>query len=515
MSDEEKSIEEIIAELESIEHKKVDEKNSVEHDETVLMDASTIEDEYEHPPEEQIEPPEKLALEQPHDELSLEKPLEDRAPEAPPEELVLEEPREEIFGQEPHEKLVFEELVKEGPQSAPSEEIFVEAPREELVLDEIVEEEQQDVPSETIFEEAPHEELIFEKPVEDELSGLKPDEIDELDLQEEPNPEQPPEKVFTAMGDESPPEGPPPEQYGDEPPLPPEVSKPPRVSRMTILLGLVLVALILVAYFVWPTMYEYRTTTVKGNKYKVRINRLTSVKEYDVMGKWQSRQPSEKSMYRARLNVPSKASKATAKTAFEKEREMAQAKAKVEEKAKTQVQATSEEAKTVTVKVIEKQPEKVEVTVAKKELAKAVTESAPKEPIKAAEEVTVAAPIPPVKPASAQEPAKTFPVAEKKAKEPKVMVLVKKEVPKPEKKGGYAIQIASMRFGEFAEELVEALGNKGFDGYIDTVKSKRGGVWHMVLIGHFSDKGQARTFMKEKKITKTYPGCFIRKLYNR
>ncbi|MBN2516422.1 MAG: SPOR domain-containing protein [Deltaproteobacteria bacterium] len=526
MSDEEKSIEEIIAELESIEKRKSDEKDSVEHDETVLMNESAIKDEYEHPLEEQIKPPEKLTLEQPYDELFLEKPLEDR----PPEALLGEESLESIFDEkassavptgevleESHEKLVLEEPVEEEPREELSETIFEKAPHEELILDEPFEEKLWEKPPEEVFGEEPLEELIFEKPVEEGLSEIAREELRKSDIQEEQEPELPSEKVFTVMEEERPPEGPPPDEYGykppDEPPLPPEISKPPRVSRTTILLGFMLMVLILVACFVWPTMYEYGTTTVKGNKYKVRINRLTSVKEYDVMGKWQSIPPSEKSMYRARIKVPSTDTKATAKTAFEKAREMAKERAKA--KAKTQAQASLEESKTVTVKVVEKQPEKVEVTVAKNEPVKTVTESAPTEPIKATKEVTVAASIPPVKPASPQEPAKMVSDAEKRAKEPKVMVLAKKEVPKPEKKGEYAIQIASMRFEEFAEELVENLGKKGFEGHMDTVTSKRGGVWHTVLIGHFSDKGQALAFMKEKKITETYPGCYIRKLYNR
>lgn len=573
MSDEEKSIEEIIAELENIEKKKVDEVDSVEHDEAVLMDASAIEDEHVNSLEEPIEPPEKLTLEQPRDELSLEEPLEDRIPEAPSEEvfnapireeLVLEEPIESISGKESHEKLVLEEeFVEEGPQAVSSEESFTETHSEELVLDEVIEEEPQEMTSETIFEGSPreesvledpfeekplekppeevfgeetHEELIFEKPVEEEPSELVPDEIDGLDLQKEQKPEPLSEEAFAAM-DEAPPEGPPPDEYGDEPPgeppLPPGEDKPRRVSRMTVLLGLVLIALILVAYFVWPTMYEFKTTTVKGNTYEVRINRLTSDREYNVMGTWQSMPPSEKSIYRARIKAPSKVPKTAAKTDFEKAREMAQARAKAKAEVKVKAnaeeksKATLEEPKTVTVKAVEKQPEKVEVTIARKESAKAVTESvqkepvkavtesAQKEPIKATKEVTVAASIPPTKPSPTQEPAKTVPTAEKKAEEPKVMVLVKKETPEPEKKGSYAIQIASMRFEEFADELVEALGKKGFEGHIDTVKSKRGGVWHTVMVGHFTNKRQARAFMKEKKMTKNYPGCFIRKLYNR
>jgi cell division septation protein DedD len=579
MSDEEKSIEEIIAELESIEKKKGDDTDSVEHDETVQMDASAIEDEHEHPPEEPAEQLEKLTLEQKDDELSLEKPLEDRPTEVlpeeeppeiilddktfsevpteqviedpPREELVLEEsvdegpqaaPSEEIL-EESHEKLVLEELVEEGPQDASSEKILADAPREELVLDEIVEEPPEAIfeeapseelildepfeekplekPPEEVFGEEPHEELVFEKPVEDELPGIAPDELRVSDIQEEPMSEPSSEKMFAAVEEESPPEGPPPDEYGDEPPdeppLPPEISKPPRVSRMTVLLGLLLIALIGVAYFVWPTMYEYKTTTIKGNTYEVRVNRLTSVKEYNVMEEWQTMPPSEKSIYRARIKVPSKDTKTAAKTDFEKARKLAQERAKAKALAKAKAKETSslEKPKTVTVKTVEKQPEEVKVTIAKKEPVKAVTESTPTEPIKATKEVTVAASIPSAKPAPTQEPSKTVPAAEKKAEEPKVMVLVKKETPKPEKKGGYAIQIASMRFGEFAEELVEALGSKGFDGHIDTIKSKRGGVWHTVLIGHFADKGQARAFMKEKKITRNYPGCFIRKLYDR
>jgi hypothetical protein len=528
MSGEEKSIEEIIAELESIENKKVDKKDSVEHDETVLMDASAIKDEYKHPSEEE--------------------PLEGIIDEKASSEI----PTEEVFGEASHEKLVLEKRVEEEFQKPSSEDIFAEAPREELVLDEIVEEEPQEVPSETIFEKTPHEELIldepfeerplekpseevfgeesheeliFEKPVEDQLSELTPDELRDVDVQKEPTTEPTSEQMFASMEEEGPPEGPSSDEYGDEPPdeppLPPEVSKPPSVSRMTILLGFALIALISVAYFVWPTMYEYKTTTVKGYTYKVRINRLTSLKEYDVMGKWQSMPPSEKSMYRARIKVPSKTPETTAKTDFEKAREVAQVRAKAKAdaeakaKAKAQTEASLNEAKTVTVKASQEQPEKVEVIVAKKEPEKAVTESAQTEPIEATKEVTIAASIPPAQPAAVQEPVKTVSVEEKSAKEPKVMVLVKKEVPKPEKKGGYAIQIASMRFEEFAEELVEELGNKGLDGHMDTIKSKRGGMWHTVLIGHFSDKGQARAFMKEKKITKTYPGCYIRKLYDR
>jgi len=88
-----------------------------------------------------------------------------------------------------------------------------------------------------------------------------------------------------------------------------------------------------------------------------------------------------------------------------------------------------------------------------------------------------------------------------------------KQASQPAQAKGYAIQVSAMRDLNMAQEFVEAQ-KKGQqpEVYLAIIRAKDGGVWYRVYIGRFADKVEAARYMKEKKIKKFFPECFIQKL---
>ncbi len=364
-------------------------------------------------------------------------------------------------GDDVEKDITFEEGEFKEPAEEPIEELTLEEPRE--------------VP----FDEA--QEVSLEEPLEERLAEAPPEDLP----REEPFSELPPVQTISSMQQDLPPGGAPPEEPGDEPPDEPPAPPPEKrslpVSRTTVILLLFLISLGLYAYFVYPTMYENRTMRSEDKTYPVKINRLTKSMQYYEMGKWYNGPIPKTSTYRARLTIPSKARVAPA-----------------EEKP---LKAAEE----APVKAIEKAPAE--------------------EPAKAAEETPVktpeTAPLPSVEPSPEKKIEKAIEKAEKKAEEPEEVAIVKVELPsreeivKPAREYVYAIQISSMRFKEFAEESLENLERKGLDAHMRVIETKKHGLWYTIYIGHFADREEAVTYMKEKKITDSYSGSCVRKMSNR
>jgi len=368
-----------------------------------------------------------------------------------------------------------------------------EEPTEELTLEE---------PQEVPFNEA--QEAPLEEPLEERLAEAPPEDLP----REELSSELPPVQTISSMQQDLPPEGPPPEEPGDEPPDEPPASPPKKrslpVSRTTLILLIFLISLGLYAYFVYPTMYENRTMRSEDKTYPAKINRLTKSMQYYEMGKWYNGPIPKTSTYRARLTTPSKARVAPAEKkplkAVEEAPVKAIEKAPAEEPAKAAVKAPPE----APVETVVKAPEK---------------ERGPVETIgKAPGKILETAPVPSVEPSPEK---KAIQEAEKKAEKPeevgiaKVEFPPKKEIVKPAKEYIYAIQVSSMRFKEFAEEFLENLERKGVDAHMRVIETKKHGLWYTIYIGHFADRKETVTYMKEKKITDSYPGSCIRKMSNR
>ena len=472
MKDEEKTIDQIIADLEKMEKetaaKKLKEQgDDVEKD--IVFEEGALEEFAE-------EPIEELTLEEPI--LELEEPLEEKPLEIQPEKSSLKEPGEEV------------------PFDEAQETPFDEA--QEVPFDKA---------REAPFEKV--EETLLEKPLEESLVEAPPEDLP----REEPSSEVPPVQTISSMEQALPPEGPPPEEPGDEPPdeppaLPPKKRSLP-VSRTTLILLLFLISFGLYAYFVYPTMYENRTMRSGDKTYPVKINRLTKSMQYYEMGKWYNGPIPKTSTYRARLTIPSKARVAPAEKkplkAVEEAPVKALEKAPAEEPAKAAVKTAPE----APVEAVVKTPEKQSVET----ITKAPEETAVKTPD--------AAPVPSVEPSPEKKIEKAIEKAEKKAEKPEEVAIVQAELPpreeivKPVKKYIYAIQISSMRFNEFAEEFLEDLERKGLDVHMRVIETKKHGLWYTIYIGHFADREEAVTYMKEKKITDSYPGSCIRKMSNR
>jgi len=88
-----------------------------------------------------------------------------------------------------------------------------------------------------------------------------------------------------------------------------------------------------------------------------------------------------------------------------------------------------------------------------------------------------------------------------------------KQASQPAQAKSYTIQVSAMRDLNMAKEFVETQKkSQQPQVYLATIRAKDGGVWYRVYIGHFADMAEAARYMKEKKIKKFFPECFIQKL---
>jgi cell division septation protein DedD len=549
MSDEEKSIEEIIAELEGLENEakegeqeqvaRKDEEEPVELTmEDPRMDIKRVET--------QLPPGEVQAEKSEFEDIFAEKPPDeprlDISDDRRTEELTIEEPLEGLSLEEPgvvsaKDDEGVAELTLEDSEAAKQretgeleislEEVTPEGPRDEATID---------LSSKSAGEEESFEELSLEKgedravvdepsfdDVFDATGDGSPEAVqDEVDVRDDQTLSLTPENIpqereaATAPGglsDEKfhdelpsgaqpavtsaggpPTEPPDDEQRGlppDEPPSRPrKVRKPLQWSRVVILLGIFLVAVVLYGIFVWPTLYEYRWVKSGDIKYQVKINRITKTQHYFDAGSWhQGSVP---------LPMPQAARhKIEVKPAEEKVESQAAVKEPItvakreEEPASSEAKPPGEEAKVLP-------------TEAKTVEQKAAPPS--QEPAQVAEKKEEAPG--PSKEMRAEEPQKEEKVAvdvpvKETQQEQKVAV-------KPAGDGNYVIQLSSMRLEEFADELTAALKKKGWPVMQDTVMDKNSEPWYRVFVGGFATRGDAAAFMKEKNIQKAYPGSYIR-----
>jgi len=455
----------------------------------------------------------------PGNNLSLEEPGEDTDLEEPPEELVLEE-----AGGEPRIGEYRENIVREEPQ-----EIVMNAPAEsdsseEKFVDIFEEETPESSREELTLEESPAEEIAEDKraavpdaDVEGE-GALHPeppfDPVSREGMREETIAEEPSRVPREMASSAEPFEEPFSEDEGEDPDEPDEPPAPPqrtRTSLKLVLLFLVLVALTAYGLLVWPTLYREGTFITAGKQYQMRINRITKAEQYYEAGTWHSMPLPQAPEYRA----PIKVGKKTPTVPMAKKEETVER----QPVAKVPVKETAEREPKIPVKVtIQAVPQIPEPTagtteevikkapaeVVEKETKKPPVESEKKIPPKTVPTAVVAPQEKPMEKAPAPPPEK----AEKKA-EPAEEKTVKKEPAKPEKSKQYIIQVGSMRFREFAEDIVETLENRGMDAHMDIVKSKKTGVWYRVFIRGFETRKEAAVYMKDKNLGKTYPGSFV------
>ena len=73
----------------------------------------------------------------------------------------------------------------------------------------------------------------------------------------------------------------------------------------------------------------------------------------------------------------------------------------------------------------------------------------------------------------------------------------------------YTVQISSVRNKEDAERLAAKLRANGMDARHIEFNSEKSGKWYVVLIGQFDNRFEAIKFMREKDLTKKYPGSSL------
>ncbi len=75
----------------------------------------------------------------------------------------------------------------------------------------------------------------------------------------------------------------------------------------------------------------------------------------------------------------------------------------------------------------------------------------------------------------------------------------------------YAIQIKAYPAARErdAAAFVAALKKSQPDIYMEKIHVPGRGVWHRILLGHFASADEASNYMKQKKISEAYPGCFV------
>lgn len=77
----------------------------------------------------------------------------------------------------------------------------------------------------------------------------------------------------------------------------------------------------------------------------------------------------------------------------------------------------------------------------------------------------------------------------------------------------YAIQIKAFPENEkeAATGFVDDMKKKLPDVHMETVNIRGRGVWHRILLGHFSSLEKASSYMKETKISRTFAGSFVQR----
>ena len=77
----------------------------------------------------------------------------------------------------------------------------------------------------------------------------------------------------------------------------------------------------------------------------------------------------------------------------------------------------------------------------------------------------------------------------------------------------YAIQIKAFRENkkEAAAGFVDDMKKKLPDVRMETVNIQGRGIWHRILLGHFSSMEKASSYMKETNISRIFPGSFVQK----
>lgn len=315
------------------------------------------------------------------------------------------------------------------------------------------------------------------------------------------------------------------------PPAPPQEKRGSR--RMGFLFVLFLVVVAGYAYFVWPTMYRQGQMISGDRTYSMRIHRITQVEEYYEGGKWHrglgpqviAHSPQVGKM----LPKPADTTRKNPAAAAEKHSEITtqsevQAPVKaILHKIEKQGDAVSGDAKTVA------SPEATHdegvvfadsTKVPGGDVPPATTEAMPAEDSARKPVAPEAAAVPSDAPRNVTESKEVADTISEPAQQEPTDILEAKvdQAPKTtthvsqKKDRAYAIQIGSMRFLEFANDIVEELDKQGMAPHIKTVKTARDGVWYVVYIGQFDARQKARQYMKDNKIETIYPGSYIRKI---
>ncbi len=76
----------------------------------------------------------------------------------------------------------------------------------------------------------------------------------------------------------------------------------------------------------------------------------------------------------------------------------------------------------------------------------------------------------------------------------------------------YSIQVKAVRSSEEAAAVVKSLSARGLEAYSIKVDLNGTGIWHRILIGHFSGKEEARRYLIDQKIESDFPGSLVRRV---
>jgi cell division protein FtsN len=114
-------------------------------------------------------------------------------------------------------------------------------------------------------------------------------------------------------------------------------------------------------------------------------------------------------------------------------------------------------------------------------------------------------------PAQTKQEAIKSPQEEAEKAKPISQEMVKPNKPIPQEKY-YAVQVGSFRNMENVGDLTGVLKKEGLDAYWITMKSNKGETLYRVFVGQFADKNEAAQFLRDKKILRNYPGCFIQEI---
>ncbi|MFA5075738.1 MAG: SPOR domain-containing protein, partial [Candidatus Babeliales bacterium] len=253
--------------------------------------------------------------------------------------------------------------------------------------------------------------------------------------------------------------------------------------------GLLIVVILPLLFFLWPTLYHYESIRLGGKDYPIRINRLTTHAQYYDGRQWlEPPFPAETGRH-----VPAGMSSPPASV----EPGRIGSPGEPKPASPPPIKSIAPQAAPAPVPA---QPARAEVRSESKSAQPSRTKG--------------------ISPQAALSPLPTEPAGVRSRNEsrPALPAPTKRKIASPDQFGvktkagtPYSIQISAYPERHKADALADKMRASGFAVRVDAVSIQGKGQWYRVLLGQFEDRGAALRYLKDHRIGETYPGSFVQR----